>query len=44
MSDELLETFIIGFKAVVFKRTNGDNGRPHHGVISQDFEELLKEI
>lgn len=44
MSDEQLEKLIMGIKPVVFKRKNGESGRPHHGLISQDFEELLQEI
>ena len=28
----------------VYKRKNGESGRPHHGIISQDFEELMRKI
>lgn len=44
MTDGQLIQLILGLKPVVFKRINGDSGRPHHGIIAQDFEELLKEI
>ena len=44
MTDDILIKLIMGFAPVVFKRTNGDSGRPHHGIISQDFEALMKEI
>lgn len=44
MTDEMLVKFIMGLAPVVFKRTNGDSGRPHHGIISQDFEKLMQEI
>ena len=44
MTDEQLIQLILGLKPVVFKRINGESGRPHHGFIAQDFEELLKDI
>lgn len=44
MTDDMLVKLMMGFAPVVFKRTNGDSGRPHHGIISQDFEALMKEI
>ena len=44
MTDEQLIKLIMGFMPVVFKRINGESGRPHHGIIAQDFEGLLKEI
>lgn len=44
MTDEQLTQLILGLKPVVFKRINGESGRPHHGFIAQDFEELLKDI
>lgn len=44
MTDEMLVKFIMGLAPVVFKRTNGDSGRPHHGILSQDFEKLMQEI
>ena len=31
-------------KPVVFKLKEGQSGRPHHGLIAQDFEELMHEI
>lgn len=43
MTDEQLIQLILGLKPVVFKRKNGESGRPHHGFIAQDFEELLKD-
>lgn len=44
MPDEQLEQLILGIKPVVFRRTEGESGRPHHGLIAQDFEELMKQI
>ena len=44
MSDELLTDFIMGLKPVVFKRSNGESGRPHHGLIAQDVEEILNKL
>lgn len=44
MTDEQLIQLILNLKPVVFKRINGESGRPHHGFIAQDFEELLKNI
>lgn len=44
ITDEQIMQLISGLKPVVFKRKNGESGRPHHGIIAQDFEELLKEI
>lgn len=41
MSDSQLIELIMGIKPAVFKRTNGESGRPHHGMISQDIEELI---
>lgn len=43
ITDEQLIQLILGLKPVVFKRINGESGRPHHGFIAQDFEELLKD-
>ncbi|MCI9077335.1 MAG: tail fiber domain-containing protein [Lachnospiraceae bacterium] len=44
MSDETLTKFINGLLACIFKRINGESGRPHHGFIAQDVEKLLKEL
>ena len=44
MTDEQLIKLILGLKPVVFKRINGESARPHHGIIAQDFEELMAEI
>ena len=44
MTDEQLIKLILGLKPVVFKRINGESGRPHHGIIAQDFEELMTGI
>ena len=44
MTDEQLIKLIMGLESVVFKRINGESGRPHHGIIAQDFEELMTEI
>lgn len=42
LSDSSLMTFIMELKPVVFRRKDGESGRPHHGLISQDVEEALK--
>ncbi len=44
MTDEQLIQLILGLKPVVYKRKNGESGRPHHGFIAQDFEELMTGI
>ena len=44
MTDEELTRLVMGLRPVVFKRINGESGRPHHGIIAQDFEELMKDI
>ena len=44
MVDKQLIQLICGLKPVVFKRINGESGRPHHGIIAQDFEKLMEEI
>lgn len=44
MSDTQLVKFMLGLLPCIFKRTDGESGRPHHGIIAQDFEKLLKEI
>lgn len=44
MSDTQLVEFILGLLPCIFKRKDGESGRPHHGIISQDFEELMKKL
>ncbi len=44
MSDGQLIKFMCGILPCIFKRINGESGRPHHGIIAQDFEELMKKI
>lgn len=44
MSDETLIDFIMGLKPIIFKRVDGESGRPHHGFGAQDVEELLNEL
>ena len=44
MSDGQLVKFMCGILPCIFKRINGESGRPHHGIIAQDFEELMKKI
>ena len=44
MSDETLKEFIRGFLPVIYNRINGESGRPHHGFIAQDIEELLQKL
>lgn len=41
--DEIIK-FILGLKPISFKFINGDSGRTHYGLISQDVEELLEEL
>lgn len=43
MSDGQLVKFMLGLLPCIFKRADGESGRPHHGIIAQDFEKLLKE-
>lgn len=42
-NDQLIE-LIMGIKPVIFKRKNGESKRPHHGIISNDFEELINRL
>lgn len=44
MADEQLIQLILGLKPVVFKRKGGESGRPHHGIIAQDFEKLMEDL
>lgn len=44
MSDDTLQAFIRGLLPCIYLRIDGDSGRPHHGLISQDVEELLKKL
>lgn len=44
MDKEKFLEFMTGIKPVIFKRIDGTNNRPHHGIIAQDFEELLQEL
>lgn len=44
MDKEKFVKFMMGIKPVVFKRINGTSNRPHHGILSQDFEELLQKL
>ncbi len=44
MTDEELTMLVMGLQPVIFKRINGESGRPHHGIIAQEFEELMAEI
>ena len=44
MSDGQLVKFMCGILPCIFKRINGESGRPHHGIIAQDFEKLMKDI
>ncbi len=44
MSDVQLVKFMLGLLPCIFKRTDGESGRPHHGIIAQDFEKTLKDI
>ena len=44
MSDGQLVKFMCGILPCIFKRINGESGRPHHEIIAQDFEELMKKL
>lgn len=44
MDDETLKSFISGLLPVIYKRINGESGRPHHGFIAQDIEKLLQKL
>ena len=44
MSNEQLFALMMGIKCAVFKRKDGEGKRPHHGLIAQDFEDLMREI
>ncbi len=44
MADKQLIQLICGLKPAVFKRKGGESGRPHHGIIAQDFERLMEDI
>lgn len=44
MSDDTLTEFVMGLLPCIFNRIDGESGRPHHGFISQDIEELLKRL
>ncbi len=43
-TDEQLCYFMEHLRPVVCKFVDGDSKRPHHGLISQDVEDLIKEI
>ncbi len=44
MDDDTLVKLILGLKPVIYTRIDADSNRPHHGIVSQDFEELLKKL
>ena len=44
LDTDLWRTFIMGLNAVSYKFNEGTSGRTHHGLISQDVEELLRNI
>ena len=44
LSEEQLEQFIKGLLPCVYKLIDGESGRPHHGLIAQDIEELMHKI
>lgn len=44
ISKEKFIRFMMGIRSTIFKRIDGDSNRPHHGIIAQDFEELLQEL
>lgn len=44
ISDNMLIKLIMGLKPCVYRFIKNDSNRPHHGLISQDFEELLQTI
>ena len=44
MSDNDLKSFIRGLLPVIYNRIDGESGRPHHGFVAQDVEELLERL
>lgn len=44
MSDSDIKSFIRGLLPVIYNRINGESGRPHHGFVAQDVEELLERL
>lgn len=44
LSEEQLEQFVMGLLPCVYKFVDGESGRPHHGLIAQDIEELMNKI
>ena len=44
LTDEKLEQLVMGIKPTVYKFDDGTSNRPHHGIISQDFEQLLQAL
>lgn len=44
MTDDQLEDFMMGLKACTYRLNDGTSGRPHHGFIAQDIEELMERI
>lgn len=44
LSDETIIELIRRIKPCIFKFIENDSNRPHHGMIAQDIEELLKDL
>lgn len=44
MDDDTLVKLILGIKPVIFTRIDADSNRPHHGLLANDFELLLKKL
>ncbi len=44
MDDDTLVKLILGIKPVIYTRIDGDSNRPHHGLLANDFELLLKKL
>lgn len=44
MTDDQLEDFMMGLMACIYRLNDGTSGRPHHGFVAQDIEELMERI
>lgn len=42
LSDDTLVEFIMSLKPCVYRFIENDSNRPHHGMISQDIEEIIQ--
>lgn len=44
LDDKLIKAFVLGLKPSSYKLTDGDSGRTHYGLVSQDVEELMAKL